>query len=78
VSIFIDPFDVGGWRLVLVLMTLDDGSHIHRCPWAPVATPTAVVAVSLRYHGTTRRSGRSALDRLRMDVHPVHRHHGSL
>jgi hypothetical protein len=46
VSIFIDPFDVGGWRLVLVLLTLDDGSHIHRCPWAPVATPTAVVAVS--------------------------------
>jgi hypothetical protein len=39
VSIFIDPFDVGGWRLVLVLMTLGDGSHIHRCPRAPVATP---------------------------------------
>jgi hypothetical protein len=24
---------------------LDDGSHIHRCPWAPVATPAVVASL---------------------------------
>jgi hypothetical protein len=54
VSIFIDPFDVGGWRLVLVLMTLSAMAAIFID--VAVATPPQSL-LSLRYHGTTDEVG---------------------